>query len=73
MHFISRVYLRLYYLSVRWCPCSGFMSRFTRFVMNPTNPFMAGASVLGSVVAAQSAYLQVSNPLICPESIRTLL
>eukprot|EP00802_Teleaulax_amphioxeia_P006276 Tamp_06280.p1 GENE.Tamp_06280~~Tamp_06280.p1 ORF type:complete len:321 (-),score=43.20 Tamp_06280:1790-2719(-) len=37
---------------------SGFMSRFTRFVMVPTNPFMAGACVLGSVVAAQTAYLQ---------------
>lgn len=27
--------------------------------MVPTNPFMAGACVLGSVVAAQTAYLQV--------------
>lgn len=35
------------------------MSRLTRFVMVPTNPFMAGACVLGSVVAAQTAYLQV--------------
>lgn len=34
------------------------MSRFTRFVFNPVNPFIAGAGVLGSVVAAQTAYLQ---------------
>jgi hypothetical protein len=31
----------------------GFMRRFTRFAFNPTNPFIAGASVLGTVVAAQ--------------------
>ena len=36
----------------------GFMSRFTRFVFNPANPFIAGAGVLASVVAAQTAYLQ---------------
>jgi len=36
----------------------GFMNRFTRFVFNPVNPFIAGAGVLGSVVAAQTAYLQ---------------
>ena len=40
------------------------MSRFTRFVMVPTNPFMAGACVLGSVVAAQTAYLQVTDTLV---------
>jgi lysophospholipase L1-like esterase len=34
------------------------LSRFTRCVFDPSNPFIAGAAVLWSVVAAQTAYLQ---------------
>ena len=46
---------------------AGCMSRFTRFVFDPANPCIAGASVLGSVVAAQTAYLQSTyNPLPPP-------
>lgn len=49
-----------------------FMRRFTKLMFNPTNPFIAGASVLGSIVAAQTAYMQGTyEPLPHPKKDRS--
>jgi len=49
-----------------------FMRRFTKIMFNPTNPFIAGASVLGSVVACQTAYMQGTyEPLPHPQEDRS--
>ena len=48
-----------------------FMTGFTRFIFNPSNPFLAGGSVLASVVGVQTAWLQATyQPLPHPRDKR---
>ena len=50
-----------------------FMRGFTRFIFNPSNPFIAGGSVLAGVVGVQTAWLQATyEPLPHPKDARSV-